>query len=409
MAFDRRPATVLALLWAALAPLPLAAQETPDSLPNLSPFERLGRLPQDALGIRGPGFIVLPRLTLDLTFDDNIFTDNQAISDFFVSIRPAILVLTTSPVYRFGGQVAADIRRYLDNSEFDRNDFSARFGGAVDIDRRNTVGGSASFERLSEDPDDSDRRVRRGFDVAAVETSYAHRFNRLQLRLTGRIRNTDYRAAENDDLDRTDFQLATRWSYTVSAVLEPYLELLYTYRDFDEPERNTGLTQNYDTIEALAGTRFELGRTIDGDVAVGLTRQAFRDPEFNDDTTAFAARGTVSWAVTPRTVLTGIVRREERPPSESNDSFRISTQFALVARHELRPDWSLRADLSYVNDDFESFNQVDDTVTASIGTEYALTRRVSLFARVRHQNRFSNVESAEFTVNQVTVGVISRF
>src|SRR5690606_37747416 len=90
------------------------AQE-PD--PNV-PVTARPRPEYDPLGIRAGGFLIYPSVSVDGTYNDNIFADDDdEEQDFIIAVQPQISVRSNFPRHSLNWTVESEVGRYVDNTD----------------------------------------------------------------------------------------------------------------------------------------------------------------------------------------------------------------------------------------------------------------------------------------------------
>jgi len=359
-------------------------------------------------GLHAGGFLVFPELEIGERYDDNIFaTKDGRESDFATVISPSLSIESTWSRHGLGLQAFGQFSRFAEHQTEDTEQGGVNLTGRLDITGEDYISEFLSFSREAQDrsePDDTGSRRPPLFNHFIARTRYAHQFSDLELRIDGQMERFDYLAESDADQDRSEFSVAPRLSYRLSAHFTPFVEIAYLDRNFDSAVNQDGVDADSRTYDAVLGFGFMLDPALTGEIAAGVFHTDFDDSTL-DSITSPLLEGTLSWDVTRLTTITGNISRREAVTTTTSDSSRILSSASVRIDHELLRNVLLDGEVRYQNDNFQSSDRVDNRFDVEIGGKYLLNPNASVSLGYRYSNRVSNVDAGDFTDNLVEVGL----
>jgi hypothetical protein len=361
-----------------------------------------------AIGIHTDGFVIFPSLEVSEIYDDNIYaTEDDTVSDFATIITPSVSVESLWSRHGLGLRATGRFTEFADHKSENTQQGGLSLTGRADITSQSYLSGFASYSREADersDPDDQGQREPSLFDRFVGWMLYAHKFNRLELRLNNQLQRIDYTAERNADRDRLEIRVEPRLSYEVSPNIKPYLQFGYVDRNFDVPVNEFGDDPDSQTYTAMAGLQFTLGPTFTGELAGGVLHTEFDDPAFDAITTP-AVEALLVWDVTRLTRLTQTVSRREAVTTTTDTSSKLVTAASLRVDHELLRNVWLDGEFSYRNEDFQGSSRVDNRIDAEVGVNYLLNRNAALSLGYHYTTRDSTADGGDFNNNVIQLGI----
>lgn len=379
----------------------------------------------DPRGLRLGGFLLFPSVTVGMLATDNIFASNTGEeSDIALTISPQAELRSQWSRHQLNAAIGVNIAQFNDFDTENYEDFFANVGGRLDITRSSQVISGLNYNQGHESRGTADANVNINQDVTTLESfggylGYIHNFNRVTVRAIGSIGSTDFDddtgqdaagnpvTINNDDRDRVRTELLLRGDYAVSPGLAVFVAGRYADIDFDSAVDDNGVNRDYSQIELQLGASTEITSLITGEAFIGFTDASFDDPGL-EDASAFSFGAAGNWNVTRLTSIGLQARRDIVPTSTIGSSSNLNTTFALTADHELRRNVILNAGVDLTIDEFESTNDVDTTVSPSVGFTYLLNRNLSVQGAYRHTNRSSDINTREYSANIFTLGITGK-
>lgn len=344
----------------------------------------------DPIGVTAGDYLLLPRLNLAASYDDNILaTENDHKSGLRSEISPELSLRSNWGAHALNLFANANIGRFADYSSEDYDDWEIAADGRLDIHHSIQLNAGASFghdhvERTA--PDDANGTEPTQYDRATAFARYTQAFGRYSLRLDADVKDKDFEdvpairlglpvVINQDDRDRTEYTLGVRGGYEFLPDYEAYARLTGNQRDYDERQDFTGADRSSDGYEAVAGVALDLGGIVFGDVFAGYISQDYTAPFPDIDAPVF---GTLMyWNPSGLTTFGVAVQRSINEATSAVFSGYTSTETALTVDHELRRDILLNGGIHYILDDYEGIGAADrddTTWDVQLGMTYLANR-----------------------------------
>lgn len=389
------------------------AQE-PD--PNV-PVTARPRPEYDPLGIRAGGFLIYPSVSVDGTYNDNIFADDDdEEQDFIIAVQPQISVRSNFPRHSLNWTVESEVGRYVDNTDENYWDYGTNLSGRLDITRRNRLIGSAYYLHGHDDRDDpedpgtavSDEPVE--FDEFGGRFGFEQDFNRFNFRILGTFDRRDYDEDDpdqpEDDRDRTLFGTQVRTGYFISPRINAFLEGRFRREVRDESDQSTPpLKRDNNVYEARVGTGIDITAVLFGEVSFGWGYQEFDESELDSENDFVYGVG-LTWNPTQLTSF----RLEGNGGFEPSDvgASRVRNEVALRVDHELLRNVLVGGEIAYLRDDFQDVDRTDNRIDVGPDITYLINRYLSVAAGYTFTTRDSDEDDREFTRNMVTLRITGQ-
>ena len=365
----------------------------------------------DPLGVRAGTFLVYPKLELEESYSDNIFSDDDGEqSDFITRILPSLRIESDWANHALSLEGGADVGRYIDHTDEDFEDFHFSASGRVDVRRSTNVKARVRYQALHEDrgsPDDERGVEPTQFDIFSADVQGFHNFGRVNVTLGGTFDRYDFddvaRPAplipiNNDDRDRDEVEGSLRLGYEIVPEYEAFIRGAYNFRDYDSDLDDSGFNRDSDGYEIVAGLEVDFGGIVFGDFFVGYKSQNFDEASFNTVDGPLVG-ADITWNVTPLTTIVGTASRLIRETTQAGVSGRFLTTVGLSADHELLRNLLLGANASVSHDDFEGIDRTDLIYKAGVNAKYMLNRYFYVSGGYDFRMRDGESSADDFTEN----------
>ncbi len=385
------------------AAAPAGDQQVPPGLPPPPPVRRNGRPVDDPyapLGLRLGAITVFPTLETSAGYDSN---PSRAVSGQprkgspVARVEGGFTARSDWAIHEINADVRAAYSRYTSLPSSDRPEGSARLGGRFDIGRDTAIDAELRGRLDSQTPGSANLTsaaqgrpltYQYGGSLGATQ-----RFNRLALSLRGSIDRSTFEDASDSngqrlsqqDRNYTQYGLRLRAGYEVSPGIIPFAEALVDTRQYDLRLDSQGFQRNSNGLQGRVGSSFEITRTLSGEVLAGYGLRRFEDQRLRD-LRGPVVEAALNWSVSPLTTvrLRGTTEFEETTLTGSSGS--ITRRLSAELSHAFLRNLVFTAGASFARADYNGVTRKDDTVRATLGVDYNLTRNLVLrgsFARDR--------------------------
>lgn len=368
----------------------------------------------DPLGIRTGGFLLLPSLDITETYDSNIFlTPSNAKNDFITTISPAVALRSQWSNHALNLGAGADINHYADHGNEGVNDFFVKGDGRVDVSRNTRLFAAASYNGLHEargNPNSPAASVDPvDYRLLLANAGFAHRLNRVEVRVTGDLASYSYGDAVNattgaaivqNTRDRDEYRVTGRVSYEIQPEYQAFLRASFNNRNYDK--LLGGFNRSSDGYEVVVGTDIDFTGVVFGEVFAGYRSQDYDDPRLST-VNGVTAGGKVFWNVTRLTTITGSLTRSVEETTIGGASGFFSTFGSLQVDHELRRNVLLDAHLKAGVNSYEGINRDDDEYELGIGARYLINRFARAGLSYTYSRRNSDAAGSDYTDHQVAL------
>jgi len=257
--------------------------------------------------------------------------------------------------------------------------------GAVDTPLTQTYGGSLELER-------SDRKfIYRARGVAAFNT-----FEDADL--------GNGTSQSQEDQNNTLYSFSLRAGYEISPTFTPFVEGVYSIRDFDlETDRN-GNRRDSETYEGRVGFLVDVSEKIQGEISAGYLVETFDDANL-DDLPGFTINGSLNWFPERDSQVSLTVGTSTNNSITANDSGNLIYDAQLDYERQLNDRWSADA---FAAVQFETNDDQNITIETGIGLEYWVNRFMAVTADVEYQTFMSDAANADFDEISGRIGIRLR-
>ncbi len=351
-------------------------------------------------------------------FTDNVFlTANDRRSDFVTVLEPWVALSLSRQDFRLNLEAAAEVGRFADNSSEDYNDY---FLGAEARYRIN--GNLFAFGGLDYAWDHESRNS--PDDVNGVEPTELRdasgffglggKVNGRSFRLGVNVRRLDYDDVlqfngvtfaniDNDDRDRVETEVGGRLGVASTENGEFFVQGIYDKREYDDRFDNAGLgfRRSSDGFQAALGYTGQVGE-LKGEALLGIMSQDYDDPRFGRTTTVdFGA--DLTWPISAKTDLTGILERSIEETTLNGASGYISSSAGLRLRHRVAPDMSIAGYFFLTQNDYQEVSRSDVLTETGLSLRYYLNPRIYMDTDYDFLQRQSDVAGVDYDEHRLTL------
>lgn len=372
------------------------------------------------LGIRAGSFLIIPKVDLTETYNDNIYaTDKNTKSDFITSVRPSIAARSNWSRHALNAVASGDFRRYADHDSENQDNFNVATDGRIDVLRDTSIGGGVSYSQDHEDRGDPntigspDTPVTYKTTVARIG---AYRgLGKANARFDSEVKKLEYDDStsttgaliNNGVRDRDEYTQTVRLGYQLDDRFEVFARGAFDNRVYDD--KSVGRSNNGQTY--TAGTAFDVSGKTKGEVYAGYQKRSYGE-NLRDSIDDPTFGGKVTWNATDLTTVIGSIDRGIEETTIAGSSGFIGTDYNLAVEHALTRDILLKGNVGYTNNDYQgnAANQrKDDIILAGIGADYWLNRCLKAGLSYNYTDRDSNQTGGDFSRNTVMLRLTATY
>ncbi len=366
----------------------------------------------DPVGIRAGSFLIYPKSKISEYYDDNIYGSSKKTGDFVNVISPNLDVLSNWGRHALNFNAAAASYHNAKHTSQNYTDWSVGSNGRLDVTNGLNIKGLAQYQQLHEEPGSpgSPTNVSEPVKYGQLTTSLAinQRYNRVIAELGGQFQRILYDDAkafngtkiDESGRDRNIYSGGLKLGYDVVPGTNVYVKGGLNKRSYDQSPPEVALDRDSTGYLAQVGTSFQLSSLVDGDVAVGYTRQNY-DSNVLKDVNAPSYLAGINWYLSPLTTVKFNAASTVEEADFGTAAAYIAQKVAVGVDHELLRNLNLSGNLGYENDDYKGVDRTDNYYFVSLGAEYLINRNFAVGADYRFTYRDSNSDGINFNRNRV--------
>lgn len=374
----------------------------------------------DAKGIPLGAFRVFPTLGTTVSTTDNVLeAESGAESDVYLTLAPAVRLVSEWSQHALEFFARADVLRHADNDSEDVADWTLGARGRLDVRRTTYVSAELwqthQHERRASpnSPGNIAEPIR--FDRAHAEAGISFQPNHLRLFLGAAFDDFAYDDTplsgggilSNRDRDHDEIRLQARISLEVSEGFLVFAEAVRDRRDFDLPLDRNGVNRDSRGSFLNAGVSFDMADLLQGDLFVGFLDRQFGAPL--QDVSGLNYGASLTWSATELTTVRLSANRLLNDTTLAATSVSSDKSFGVGVDHELRRNVILRADVSIVDSDFVGTPRNDEIFSARIGASYLIDENWRASAGFERRECDSNSPGDDYVEDRVDVGLQFQF
>lgn len=371
----------------------------------------------DPVGVRLGGFFLYPDLSVQESYNSNVFaTNSNEKSDFITSVEPTLDLRSNWNNHALNVHADSRVVRYWDYDDENFTDYTLSTDGRLDVLRDFRLFAGAGYQVRHEprsSPDNQGGTEPTEYSVLGGNVAAEKDFNRLSLRWDGKaeqyrydnVRNASGATLDQSGRDRDQYETGLKAGYEVGPLRQLYVMGTYNTREYDK--LTSGFNRDSDGYLAAVGAQYDLTGIVFLDAYVGYRKQDYDDRRLNE-IDGWASGVKVTWNVTRLTTITGTVDRDIEETTLANSAGYFQTRAELRADHELLRNLILTGSVGYQNDSFEGITRDDDYYLAGLGAKYLINRNFSLSGGYSFRTRESNVPGSDFDENVVMLRLSSH-
>ena len=332
-------------------------------------------------------FQLFPAISVAGYYDSNIYSTKAAKNDDVVTkINPSLTAASNWGRHAVAFTGLADINTNVINNEENNVGGAAQLEGRYDIENQTWIGGSTSYQRVTEPRGNSSSFGAAAeptqFDVFAAGTELYRGVGQLKAKANYDFNYKDYDTLSlvgggtinQNNRNRTDHKVKAEVGYEVTQNLKPFIRGSYDMMDYT----NNSL-RNSTGYGVVGGAKFDFGGITTAEAYAGYKGRSYHNYA-SGSVNVFDFGADVLWNVTE---LTSVQLEANRSIDETtlggvgapgSSNAYGATGGSLTATHELRRDVILEANGSFTNNDYKNSSRDDDTYGVGAGARYFINR-----------------------------------
>lgn len=377
----------------------------------------------EAPGMRAGGFLVYPRIELQVERNDNVYaTDVNEVDDTITHIKPEISIESDWNQNFLSAYARGAFNRYVDYDGENTDEFGVGSTARIDVARGANIGLGADYTSSFE-PRTAPDSPANAVSPTAVDTTQAYISGSRAagyVKLSGRAdwRSLDYddgrtgagTVIEQDTRDRDVVSVSGRVDFAISPETAFFVQATGNERTYDIPTTPTAPNRDSTGSEFVAGVNFEVSATVRGEISAGYIEQNFEEAAF-EDSSGYGGRVQLEWFPSELTTVTVSGGRSIEDSATPGVGGLLSTNLSLGADHELLRNVILNGRLIWGRDEYEGIDREDTRFGVNLGGTYLLNRNLGVNATYSMMETDSSGARADidFTVNKLSVALVAQF
>ena len=373
------------------------------------------RLDYDPAGMKVGGFTVVPSVTGQLSYDDNIFgSDVLAVSDHIVSVVPQVTVRSNWSSHHLTLSARGQIDRFLKHSSQNSEQVDLTARGGPDISRALQVNTDVRYGHLVEPRGSLGDAFIGGtpviYDVKSAGLGAVWQPAALQLSGGASIGSYQYSDIRLNDApvsqsyrDRTDYNALARAGYALSPALALFVSGAANRVRYQN--RSSGFDLNSSGYSVLAGADFNISKLIVGSVGAGYLAQSFADPRVQD-VAGLGFNGRLTWNPTPLAALTLAGSRSVEQAGLIGVAGVIQRKVSAALDYEVLRNALFHADISQVDETYRGIDRRDSFISPTVSARYLVSRGLNLALSYQYVDQSSDgVAQRAYSANRLDFSV----
>jgi hypothetical protein len=404
---------------------PATQQERPDLR---SPAARAAEN-YDPVGVPVGSFRLFPELELGEAYNDNIYAVPSAqgkTSSFIQYIKPKLDLRSDWSQHMLNFFARGNFGIYSVDSLNNFWDFGVGTDGRLDIQRDWNIYAGGSFNRLHEDRGSPNTVTTANvppnmYNQIAANLGYFQKFNRLSVRLDGRMDNYNYinqgpgptaGIIFNSDRNRTEFREAARIGYEFSPGFEFWVRGSMNQRTYMTNPDSLGYYHNSNGWDVVGGLTIDFGGITSIEAFGGYVEQVYVDYRFPK--VSAAAFGLAAyWNPIRELWVKPFVRRTVEESALTSTSAYLNTAMGLDVEYRMRPNIRLDGHFDYSIADYNAVsgsgaNRLDQYITFRAGIQYLPTPNFFIGPSYQFIHRSSSVANSDYDQNLIMLRLGTR-
>jgi hypothetical protein len=350
----------------------------------------------------------MPSAAATVAYDTNILASPSQRRESALTIGQGLLHVTNEPggLWDLDSEAYVRGRRFTDDSDQNTTEYGVSGAVTGDLSEQDEVTATLLAQHRFEARTDVETPIIQQvslYNEWLANLSYAHTYNRLEIRYAAVAESVDYDDASQKYRDRSLYQGSVNAAYELPSGLSLIATGYYNedaYR-FDTPAVTGGRTAG-----ARAGAQASIPEIADFELSAGYFRRDL-DRDLGE-LAGLTVVGSVVFYPTRLTTIRADVSRSDYPTRIPGAYSKVRTDSLLEIGHAYSPSLNLYVRARVVVDDFAIISRTDKTYLGEVGAFYELSRYCVLGVEYDFSERSSVATNASFVQNIVSVSLVAR-
>jgi hypothetical protein len=383
----------------------------------------------DAQGVPIGSFRLFPDLELNEVYNDNIYATANGVAgrtaSFIQVVKPTLDLRSDWNNHMLNLFARGAFGFYSANSTEDYYDGSVGFDGRFDIQRDWNIYGGGSFNHRHEDRGTPNVTTAlfspTQYNQLVGNVGYYQRFNRLNVRIDGRLDNYTYfnnglgpaqGVVQNSDRNRNEFREAARFGYEFSPGYQAWVRGSLNQRSYMTVPDAQGFNRNSNGWDVVGGVTVDLGGITSFEAFAGYIQQTYVDGRFPTiSAPMFGLTGY--WNPMRELMIKPFVRRTVEDSALTTAVSYINTAFGADVSYNVKPNVSVEGHGDYAIADYGFFPGVtsqryEQYLTLRAGLLYRPTPNFYVGPTYQFLHRSSNQPFSDYDQNMVMLRLGAR-
>jgi hypothetical protein len=369
--------------------------------------------PYDPFGLRLGTFTVFPTLETQVGYDSNPerrAAGQQKKGSAVSRTDVGFTARSDWSVHEVSADLKAGYSKYFNAPDADRPDAQGRIGVRLDASKDTAFDMELRGRLDTQTPGSANltggASGRPLTYQTGVTAGVTQRYNRLAISAKAAVDRSDFSDASlgngvtlsQKDRNFTQYGLRLRTGYEVTPGLIPFAEALIDTRQYDQKIDSTGFQRNSNGLQVRVGSSFEVTRTLTGEVLAGYGLRRFEDQRLRE-LRGPVVEGSLAWAVSPLTTLRLRGTTEFEETTQVGSSGSVTRRLSTELSHAFLRNLVFNAGASFGRADFNGISRKDDTLRATLGLDYSVTRNLVVRAGYAHERSSSTTPGNNISSN----------
>jgi hypothetical protein len=318
--------------------------------------------------------------------------------------------------HSLSADIKAGYSRYTATPEADRPDGSGTVKLRLDATRDTTLNfelrGALTTQRPGTPGLPTSLDGRPLVATYGASAGATQKLGRLEVTVTGLADRTSYQdgrllngtSAGLSANNYNTYGLRGRVGYELTPGITPFVEVTADTRVRDNAIDSSGFARNSNGVKAVAGSTFELSRTLTGTVSAGYAQRKYEDsrlPQLGGP----AIDASLVWTATPLTTVTLRGTTDFIETTLANASGAISRTGQIEISHALLRNLTIGMTASLTNNQYRGVDLSENYYAAGLKAEYSLTRSIVVKGSYTYERLKSSVAGSDYTANVFMLGL----